>query len=310
MRPSWTLRLPKSQGVRLEARRQQGLQALSSSREIARRMKRAASALLPPSFWPSSCSSATARSSSIWSSRSVRVRAPESNARSRMSADVRAFSTAWPFSSRLARKSRRAASAAGPELAATLTVDAGRHLLRRGSAGTALPRLFATAASLPIGVEDAHRDLVPVAAVAPDRVARPTLDREADLQVGLDRPLVELEHRQRDAVEPEDLEGMLEHELRRLGAVTVAPRVLLAERDVVQGGAVVAVELAERTAADQAPRLLPRGPEVDRQREGVRADDPCREEAFDLGRVHRAVLVAGQPGDLGVAVPALEGGQI
>ena len=36
-----------------------GPQALSSSRAIARRMKRAASARLPPSFWPSSCSSAT-----------------------------------------------------------------------------------------------------------------------------------------------------------------------------------------------------------------------------------------------------------
>ena len=40
-------------------------QALSSSREIARRMKRAASALLPPSFWPSSCSRASPRSPSI-----------------------------------------------------------------------------------------------------------------------------------------------------------------------------------------------------------------------------------------------------
>ena len=40
-------------------------QALSSSRLIARRMNRAASALLPPSRWPSSCSSATARSASI-----------------------------------------------------------------------------------------------------------------------------------------------------------------------------------------------------------------------------------------------------
>jgi len=37
-------------------------QALSSSREIARRMNRAASALLPPSFWPASCSSARMRS--------------------------------------------------------------------------------------------------------------------------------------------------------------------------------------------------------------------------------------------------------
>ena len=37
-------------------------QALSSSRPIARRMKRAASADFPPSFWPSSCSRASDRS--------------------------------------------------------------------------------------------------------------------------------------------------------------------------------------------------------------------------------------------------------
>ena len=42
--------------------RARDLQAASSSRSIARRMNRAASALLPPSFWPSSCSSASMRS--------------------------------------------------------------------------------------------------------------------------------------------------------------------------------------------------------------------------------------------------------
>src|SRR4029078_604034 len=55
-------------------------QALSSSREMARRMNRAASADLPPSFWPSSCSSATARSVSIASRTGVRSSAPRANA--------------------------------------------------------------------------------------------------------------------------------------------------------------------------------------------------------------------------------------
>src|SRR6185503_12327496 len=51
-------------------------QAPSSSREMARRMNRAASADLPPSFWPSSCSSATIRSPSIASRAGVRSSDP------------------------------------------------------------------------------------------------------------------------------------------------------------------------------------------------------------------------------------------
>ena len=99
---------------------------------------------------------------------------------------------------------------------------------------------------------------------------------------------------------------MLEHQVCRLGAVAVAPGVLLADRDVVQRGAVVTVELAERARPDQPIRVA----DVDRHREAVGADDPRGEEPLDLVGAHRAVLVARQARDLRVAVPALEGGEV
>ena len=42
----------------------------------------------------------------------------------------------------------------------------------------------------------------------------------------------------------------------------------------------------------------------------VRPDDPGREEALDLLGPHRGFLVAGQPGDLRIGVPAAEPGQV
>ena len=60
---------------------------------------------------------------------------------------------------------------------------------RRGRAPRSEPRR-----SLPVGREHAHRELVPPAAVAPDRLPRPALDDEPDAPVGPDRALVELEH--------------------------------------------------------------------------------------------------------------------
>jgi hypothetical protein len=56
-------------------------------------------------------------------------------------------------------------------------------------------------------------------------------------------------------VKAEVLERVGEHEPGRVGAVAVTPAVLLADRDVVQRGAVVAVELAERARPDEPARL-------------------------------------------------------
>ena len=88
-------------------------QARSSSRSIARRMNRAASALLPPSRSPSSCSSARIRSPRNRSIDGVRTRSPAANAASSRATTSRALSTAWPLAAISSRTSARAASAAG-----------------------------------------------------------------------------------------------------------------------------------------------------------------------------------------------------
>ena len=106
-------------------------------------------------------------------------------------------------------------------------------------------------------------ELVPPPAVAPDRLAGPALDREAHPLVGPDRALVEREHRQGDPVQAERAEGVVDHQRGRLGAVAVAPGVVLADRDVEQRRAVVRVELAERARADEPARR----PHVDAHRE-------------------------------------------
>ena len=100
---------------------------------------------------------------------------------------------------------------------------------------------------------------------------RPSSD-EAALLVGADGPLVELEHGQRDPMQPERPEGVVEHQLGRLGAVARAPRVLLADRDVEERRAVVAVELAERAACRSAG---PSSRIVDRHRQRIRAQRPA-----------------------------------
>ena len=62
---------------------------------------------------------------------------------------------------------------------------------------------------------------------------------------------------------PSELERVVHHQPRRLAAVAVAPGVALADRDVEQGRAVVAVELAERARADEPVGLA----DVDAHRE-------------------------------------------
>ena len=85
------------------------------------------------------------------------------------------------------------------------------------------------------------------------------LGHESAWRVGADRPLVELEDRQGDPVQPERPERVVDHQPGRLGPVAVAPGIRLADRDVVQGRPVVAVELAEGAGADQAVRCPGRG---------------------------------------------------
>src|SRR3990170_8892170 len=153
-----------------------------------------------------------------------------------------------------------------------------------------------------LGLQDAHRDLVPPAPVTPDRLTRPALGYEPARHVGPNRPLVELEDGQPDPVDAERPEGMIHHQSGRFRAVPMAPGVPLADRDVEQRRPVVAVELAERAGSYEPIRI----PNVDRHGQGLGADGPRLEEAIDLLEAHRAVLVAGEPGDLRIRIPASE----
>ena len=72
------------------------------------------------------------------------------------------------------------------------------------------------------------------------------------------------------------------------------PGVALADGDMEQGRAVVAVELAERARPDQPVRLS----NVDRHRQEVRAHDPRIEEALDLLGRKWGLLISRQPRDL------------
>ena len=246
------------------------------------------------------------------------TRSPLANASSRRATTARALSTAWPLAAISSRTSARAASAAGPSLLIATSRASGPSRSddptsigspRGTSAGARSPagrRGQPVPPRPPIRLEDAHRHLVPPATVAPDRLARPALDDEAAALVGPDRPLVELEDVERDAVQPERPERVVEHQLGRFGAVALAPRIGLADGDVIERRTVLAVELAEGAGPDQAVgRLL-----VDGHRQRLGPDDPGGEEALDLLGPHRRRLVARQAGDLGVRVPAQERGDV
>ena len=98
----------------------------------------------------------------------------------------------------------------------------------------------------------------------------------------------------------------IEHELRGLGPESLAPGIRLADGDVIERRAVLAIKLTERTAPDQTVR----GPFVDGHRERIGADHTGGEESLDLLRPHRRRLVSGQPRDLRIGVPTVERGQI
>ena len=225
--------------------------------EIARRMKRAASALLPPSFWPSSCSSATARSASIAPSAGVRCErarrerglepgdgAPRVLDRvalrlhplperrpCRVGRRARCSPSSASRPGRLARRRHRASTRPPP-------CPPAPGAARPSAIARACQRVARHSGSSTLMWISSHQR--PSRQIA-SRDA--TLGHEADPRVGPDRPLVEREHRQRDAVQPERRERVVDHQRRRLAAVAVAPGVVLADRDVEQRRAVVAVEL-------------------------------------------------------------------
>ena len=245
---------------------------------MARRMNRAASALLPPSFSPSSWSSASIRSRQV----SVQLGRQDQRAvgeglfeprddgpgvvhRVALRHDQVADIPPGRVGSRARRSSReppdRPPDADRPSAVARMRPSR-RRPPRPPRAGS--PR----SASSSISAARSRRQSDSSTLIASSSHQRPSrkidsrdapLDDEAAALVGPDRPLVELEDEQRDAVQPERPERVLEHQPRRLGAVALAPGVLLADRDVVQRRAVVPVELAERAGADEAIRARGRG---------------------------------------------------
>src|SRR3954470_8057478 len=156
-------------------------QASSSNLSSRRVMNLAASALLPPSFWPLSCSSARRRSARVWSISGVRSRTPSAMVDSRIAMAIRALSTACPFCASASRNSARTASECGPvegmsrsALARDAFVGRERVLHRVSRVCFWLerpkPRLE------PFRSEHAHLNFVEVTAVADDRVAQAALD--------------------------------------------------------------------------------------------------------------------------------------
>jgi hypothetical protein len=139
-------------------------------------MKRAASALLPPSFWP--CwSRAIDRSASTSSMSSVRAgplrRRPAFQARDGRARVLDGVALGVEQDS---LNSARAASAAGPRAGHQPTTRPGQGERRLGG--------FVSGEGQPLGAQDAHLDLVPVAAVALDCLAQPAFDPKAGLLVG------------------------------------------------------------------------------------------------------------------------------
>ena len=105
---------------------------------------------------------------------------------------------------------------------------------------------------------------------------------------------------------PSAAEGVVDHQPGRLGAVAVAPGVLLADRDVEQRRAVVA------SSCDSAHVPISRS--SSRTWIAIASEsEPSARAAKNRSissRPHRAVLVARQADDLGVGVPALEGAEV
>ena len=195
------------------------LRRLSSSRSMARRMNRAASALLPPSFWSSSCSSAApGRRGTVQRRPSARGRRRERRVEPRATA-ARALSTVWPFAAISSRTSarrrppRRPGSSSPPADRPPQPVRrSGLDRLRRPApSGTVVdprrPRRRARRqAALAVDARQSDSSML-IASSSHQRPSRQIDSRERPSStnphalVGADRPLVELEDEQarRDA---------------------------------------------------------------------------------------------------------------
>src|SRR5262245_35481378 len=84
---------------------------------------------------------------------------------------------------------------------------------------------------LPLLPQNTHDDRVPVAAFAKILLPQHALLLEADLLVSPHAARVVLVHLEPDAVQVQRLEGVLDHQVRRLGAVTLVPLLLDAQDD-------------------------------------------------------------------------------
>ncbi|MDP9369236.1 MAG: hypothetical protein M3Q03_13340 [Chloroflexota bacterium] len=79
--------------------------------------------------------------------------------------------------------------------------------------------------------KDAHHDLIVVAAIEEKVVPETALDRESGLLVGADCADVPGKYRQRHAVQVAGMEEVAQQRNHRVGAVTLAPSGMIADKD-------------------------------------------------------------------------------
>src|SRR5215204_7300633 len=103
---------------------------------------------------------------------------------------------------------------------------------------------------LELAGEAVHVDLIPKLAAQHAAFAPPAERLEAGPLVSLDACRVELEDRQHNVVEAEGGKGEGEHQARRLGAISLAPALRLADQDAEGGRAVAEVHAVQPGIAD------------------------------------------------------------
>src|SRR3954454_12683845 len=86
------------------------------------------------------------------------------------------------------------------------------------------------------------------------RLAPAPDDAEAGLFVGADRARIVAEDAQHDVVQAQGVEAVVEHEHRRLGAVSLAPAVRLADVDAELSGPMAVVDAMEIDSPDRTHR--------------------------------------------------------
>src|SRR5262249_17905016 len=104
---------------------------------------------------------------------------------------------------------------------------------------------------LPVRAQEPHSNHVPVAAVVVVGLPQHALLNEADLGVGPPAALVVLIDVQPNAVEVQGGKGVIGDQPRGLGAVALAPLVLVAQEDPEAGAAVFPVDAVQSRSPDQ-----------------------------------------------------------